>query len=431
MNSKADLEYYNTLIPEIYPNAFPAGFKLRPANWALEERVVEQGPVVIDGKPIRRLLTMDVEFLSNDIVKKARAGEVDLVENYPCGLKCPGCFSEEDIFGDKDNLMTWQETMSVLDDARDIGLHSIKFLGPGEMFQNPDLFDILDACEERELYITIFTKGAELGDDTLAKQNYGSLGIHTSQDLVERIAKYSTVRFGLGFNSFDANFQNALVGSAGRSHDYVLSNGAFVDRGVADYTTKRDIALANLVNAGFNDPKQGQRLTLVATPTLEKQKDEIPDMYEWAARRNMPIIIAPTMESGPKTDKLVQIGQRHPLWIEDLYVAVYERALEIGAMSLDQIEQEGVSTYAGTDSCRQIANGGMVRANGQFKICPGSSRPEHIYGNVHQKSILDLWVNCPHYGMGALMNNGCPAKQSGVPDEMRYRVLERLKEVKL
>ena len=74
------------------------------------------------------MLTLDLEFLSNQIIEKAKRGEVNLVNNYPCGLKCPGCFSQEGVYGDINNLMTWQEMIKVVDDAREIGLESTKCL---------------------------------------------------------------------------------------------------------------------------------------------------------------------------------------------------------------------------------------------------------------------------------------------------------------
>src|SRR3989338_9996464 len=251
------VEHYEKLIPAIYVSGkFPEGFRLSPLDWALTDEVVKRQTIdaVIAGisQRIRPIGTMDVEFLSNDIIRRAKTGQVDLVKNYPCGLKCPGCFSEESVYGDSKNLMAWQESMKNIDDAIRIGLQSIKFLGPGEMFQNPDLFDILDALKERNMPISIFTKGAELGDDELARKSYGSLGITTAKQLVERVASYDNVRILLGFNSFFSSKQNKMVGSTNSGVSYEIIDGKFVNRGISDYTTKRDNALVNLVNAGFN-----------------------------------------------------------------------------------------------------------------------------------------------------------------------------------
>lgn len=431
------LALYQDLVPEIYSaNAFPSDFSLTPLDWALSPEVVNRPdiPVVTEDQGIqiiRPIGSLDVEFLSNDIVALAKKREVDLTTNYPCGLKCPGCFSEEDIYGDADNLMTWQEMMGVIDQAREIGVHSIKFLGPGELFQNPDLFDILDAIEERGLPFSVFTKGAELGDNELAEQMYGHLGITTAEELVARIAEYKTLRILLGFNSLLPERQDKMVGSYSATANYIVEDGKFVNRGVVDYTEKRDEALFNLIEAGFNDPEKGQRLSLIAAPVYLSQIDEIPSMYAWAAERNIPLLVVPTMESGPKAQKLTRsVRHKDPSYekLINLFVTVYESAVTNGIMTYDQIKKQGISAYAGTDPCNQVANGLYVRLNGQVKICPGSSQAKHIYGNIHDTSLVELWTQSPNYRLGRLHNNWCPGKSKGLPNYVQEEVMKRLAE---
>lgn len=428
------VEHYEKLIPAIYVSGkFPEGFRLSPLDWALTDEVVKRQTIdaVIAGisQRIRPIGTMDVEFLSNDIIRRAKTGQVDLVKNYPCGLKCPGCFSEESVYGDSKNLMAWQESMKNIDDAIRIGLQSIKFLGPGELFQNPDLFDILDATRQRKLPISIFTKGAELGDNELAKKSFGYLGIETAEQLVKAIAEYDNVRILLGFNSFFADRQDKMVGSFNKTANYEVVNGVFVNRGISDYTSKRDKALVNLVNAGFNGTKGGQRLSLIAAPVGLDQIDEIPEMYAWAAKRNIPLVIAPTMESGPKSLGLLRRNTRidpaHEKLIEAM-VAVYSRAIDERIMTLEQIQKEEISAYMGTSPCNQVSNGLFMRLNGQVQLCPGRSDSESVYGNVHETPIAELWVNSPNYSRGDLANNWCAAKTTGMPKWLQESVLLRL-----
>ncbi len=390
---------------------------------------------IIDGeeREIRPISTMDIEFLSNDIIRLAKEGKVDLGKNYPCGLKCPGCFSQESVYSDKDNLMEWQQTMKVIDDARKIGLSSLKFLGPGELLQNPDLFDILDALRERNnLPLSIFTKGAELGDDTLALRTFGARGITSAKDLTQRLSTYENVRILLGFNSFFRDRQDRMVGSLNRSTNYDLdNNGVFQNRGVSDYTMKRNKALVNLVEAGFSSPERGQRLSLIAAPVGLEQVDEIPTMYLWAARRNIPLVIAPTMESGPKSVGLtkanIKIDPEHDKLI-NMMVKVYSIAIDAGIMTLRQIEEEGVSAYMGTSPCNQTANGLMMRLNGRIQMCPGRSDVSAIYGNIHQTPLAKIWVESPNYQLGALTNNWCTAKTTGMPKSIQEEVLSKLQQ---
>ncbi len=427
---------YESLISVIYEaEAFPNGFALQPSDWAMRKEEVQRASLdtLVDEKmvSIRPISTIDLEFLSNDTIEKARSGKVNLVANYPCGLKCPGCFSQEGVYGDRANLMTWQQVMDIVDDARLIGLKSTKFLGPGELFQNPDLFDILDAFEDRGLPISIFTKGAELGNDELAERNYEHLGIKSAKELTEGISQYECVRILLGFNSFFSDRQDKMVGSSSTTRDYQITEGAFTSRGVTNYTEKRNQALVNLVEAGFNNPIKGQRLSLIAAPVSLEQVDEIPSMYIWAARRNIPLVIAPTMESGPKSIGLSNLNKKidpnHEKLVQ-LMTEVYDTAIQNGIMTLEQIRNEEVSAYMGTSPCNQVANGLYLRLNGRIQMCPGRSDSTAIYGNIHQTSLAEIWIRSPNYNLGSLTNNWCTAKTEGMPKNVQSEVLKRLEE---
>jgi len=435
---QARVEHYNKLIPAIFPEDFPEGFRLTYDGFTLPEDLVSRPDIDVDDvdEKIRPIGILDVEFLSNDLVRAAQAGRANLARDYPCGLKCPGCFSEDEVYGDTSNLMTWQEVIKVIGDARQIGLEHVKFLGPGELIQNPDLFKILDAFRELEIPLGIFTKGAELGDDELAQQIFGAQGINSARDLVQRISEYTSVSILLGFNSFFPDIQDRLVGSANKLTSYQLGSDGFSSRGVANYTKKRDKALVYLVEAGYidpliNDPTKGRRLVLVDTPAPLSRLDEALALYVWAARRSIPIVIAPTMESGPKTISLrTSNSKRDPEHekLIDMYMAIYSAAIEEGIMTLKQIREEGVSAYMGIGPCNQVANGLFIRLNGRVQLCPGRSDTEAIYGNTHNSSIMDLWRHSPNYQMGRMNNNWCLAKKDGMPQEVQREVENRLVE---
>ena len=69
--------------------------------------------------------------------------------------------------------MTFDEVKLVVRKAKELGLETAKFLGPGELLHNPKLFEILDFFEQENINICIFTKGVILGDDELAQKNFG------------------------------------------------------------------------------------------------------------------------------------------------------------------------------------------------------------------------------------------------------------------
>jgi MoaA/NifB/PqqE/SkfB family radical SAM enzyme len=420
--------FYEDLIPAVYHESFPADFRLEPAGWFLPAGLIDRSKFESHEGTIRSLLTLDVEFLDNRIVELAQRREINLTKNYPCGLNCPGCFSEDSTYADSDRFLRWEQVFEVIDQAREIGLKTLKFLGPGELFQNSNLFDILDAMEERRLQFSIFTKGAELGDDRLAELNFGWLGIRTAKELAARISRYTTLRILLGFNSFDPFVQDKSVGSLHARGHYTLNNGTFSNRGVEFYTEKRNQALCNLVDAGFNQPGK-QKLSLIAAPIGLDQSTEVADMYAWAARRNIPLVIAPTMESGPKSVGLMKHNQRKDPRHEKLrlmYLTVYRRALSEGITSIDRLKKEGISAYMGTAPCNQVANGLFLRINGQVQMCPGAHSNETIYGNIHDASISEIWRNSYNYRLGPMHNNWCTAKSNGMPQELQSEVLAEL-----
>ena len=430
------VKHYSNIVPAIYgKREFPSGFHLAPLDWYLTEETIDRPDIPADvggkEKMIRPIGTLDVEFLSNDIVKRARSGEVDLMEDYPCGLECPGCFAEEAVYGDRENLMYWQEMMDIIGQAKAIGLHSAKFLAPGELFQNPELFEILDAMAEQDLPFSIFTKGAELGNDELARKWYANHGIRTARGLVERISQYENVRILLGFNSLFPERQDKIVGSYNALANYEFENGVFTRKGVPNYTEKRDSALVNLTEAGFNSPENGQRLTLVAGPMGLHQIDEAAEMYAWTAQRNIPLLMAISMESGLKSKMLMERNQRSDPGhrkLFALYESIYRRAFEDGILTPEQVESEGLSPYIGIAPCNSVANGLYVRLNGQVKMCPGRTSPDAIFGNTHDTPLAELWVKSPNYARGRVYNNWCPAKTTGLPLEFKAEMERHLRE---
>ena len=432
-NLEETIRYYNELIPEVYPNGFPQNFRLSPSGLIITSEAVNRPKVdtKINGiqTRVRQIGALDLEFLNNELIDSVRSGDLDLNANYPCGLNCPGCFSQDEVYSDKDRLMKWQEVMEVIDDLKDIGLSEVKFLGPGELFQNPDLFDILDALRERRMPISIFTKGVELGEDHYAEKIFGEkYEIKTAKELINKIREYDNINILLGFNSFFPQRQNGLVGSSKIKEEgyFVNEQGVFENRGVPDYTKIRNQALVNLVDAGYNLPGNRQRLTLIATPAQYNQIDELAEMYIWGAKRNIPVVIAPTMESGPKSLKLREVNSKkdpkHEKIIE-MFTSIYVKSIELGITTLEKLNTEGISPYIGIEPCNQVANGLMLRLNGDVQICPGSRR---YYGNVHETSIKEIWVNSDNYSLGPLMNNWCLAKKQGLPIEVHDEVLKRL-----
>lgn len=450
---KDELEKLN--IPLIYEQ-FPRGFRRDINGWSFSD-AKEKATIEVELTPkeiielksfglmegveqiskhkynIKRLRTLDIEIASDQIIdtmnnlkykwkreKTATYGgnvdwqtlRQDFAQIYrkTCSQRCPHCFNQEDDFYVQkimtgQNLMKWAETRSILYQAKRFGLESVKFLGIGEIFNNPALFEILNDLGQAEIKIAIFTKGTALGDDEIAGQ-CGYDGVKNADDLVEKLSKYKNVSILLGANSFNFLLQDKMVGCG-------------MEGGIINYTQKRNRALKLLVKYGFNNPSDGKRLALIAAPVTPQVSDETVEMYEWAMRRNIPVITIPTMVSGKGSDELEWLfeqfandetlincydpkrkmnrEQRYTEWLVSFYTNIYLRMINIGITDLDTIRIEGLSGYAGAAKCQQTYNGLYIRLPGSVQECPGRCFGAQIQDDIRKQSLITTWVGSRNY----------------------------------
>lgn len=272
----------------IFPNVSKSQFISKTLSiwkWQFpEDRLGEF--VIIGGKRVKKLLTLDINIpdvnfagLVNDSPLGELAEKV-FRKNYPCIHACPGCFNEATV---KNQIMSYDEVMDVVDQAISLGLESIKFLGPGELLINPDLFKILDAFEERNIVVGIFTKGALMGSDVLSQMYHGM----DSQTFVERLTSYDNVTFLIGARSFNPVIENKYVPT---------KNHAM--RGLFDYHASRNLAIERLCDAGMNSDLDKQRLAVILSPVGHETIDGVFEMFKWSVERNIVPFVTVSMVSG-------------------------------------------------------------------------------------------------------------------------------------
>jgi len=370
-------------VPILYEDKFPKDFVNDVNGWNFTQEALIKNK----GK----ILTLDIDF-----------GNV-------CSLNCPHCFRRDNKvdFG-KGNPLSYDETTQLIKDARGLGLRSVKFLGAGEPFENKDFIKFLRFLKDLNIVPVIFTKGHVIGDDKLVKLWNSDYGIENSLELIEELKKVNATIL-LGFNSFDAEKQDKMVG------------------GVEGYTLKRNRALELLSEAGFNK-HQPTKLCLAANPITHENYEEIFEMYKWGRVRNLYMIVCPTMVSGrcaetsawekitPSKEKLV-----------DLYTKIYNFNIEKGIQTLSQIEKEGISAYAGGCPCHQIACGVYITLGGIILRCPGDDVT--VFGDIREKSLKDIWESSENYQRAGTFNCGCPPKMGKTFDYDFFKeVMLRLKD---
>ncbi|MDD5153037.1 MAG: hypothetical protein PHS95_03595, partial [Candidatus Pacebacteria bacterium] len=179
-------------------------------KWSfLAERCEPCEMIQVGGEWVKKLLTLDLNIPEGGFATKVNdASPADapktFAKNYPCPHKCPGCFNEAELHNP---LLTLKEVWKIVDQAQELGCESVKFLGPGELLANPELFTILDEFARRGLVVGIFTKGAIMGNDMLSFKFQGI----SSEELVRRLTAYSNVTFLIGGRSFDPEFENRWI----------------------------------------------------------------------------------------------------------------------------------------------------------------------------------------------------------------------------
>lgn len=373
-------------IPAIFDKEeFPTTYINNVIGWGVPED--ELHGKLPDGT--YRLVTMDIDF------------------GVKCSLRCPHCFQSNQLPYKFKKQLTWDETIKIIDQAKELGLKYVKILGAGEPFENTKFLDFLVELDKRNIHTAIFTKGHVIGSDELVKQYFGERGIYTSEKLVDVLFKLKTSIL-LGFNSFDEEIQNTSVGVGERCK---LSN----------YVELRDRALLLLTQKGYNDfkPNTPTRLSLVVAPIKPENIDGVLDIYKWGNLRNIYVASCPTTSSGNGHKELSREERKDfNIYIEKVkqtYIDIYKWALSTKAIKKEDFIKHGVSLYPGGHPCNQVAGGFYIKLDGTAYICPGNDTEMFFISNdVVNTPLKDIWINSPNYDLAAQnkFNFGCLARSN-------------------
>lgn len=394
------------------------------------------------------LYTLDIEHISDRIVEEHNnpLSPESVASRYRkdlCPHKCPACFNEQSVVYSKEQpgssesnhklnrMMSLEETLEVVDQAIEIAreeghkFESVKFLGPGELLMNPQLFQIIDAYQARGIQLNIFTKAALLGNDELAFKYQGM----SAKSLVEKLANCSNVGLLVSFQSFNDSLQESLVTS--KDEDGSV-------RGLPHYAEIRERALESIFNSNFYKNGMTNRVCVINAPIVPENVDESFDIYKFFVERGTPVVMTPSMLSGKGCGQYAkqtqQISQEE--WnnkLVELYARIYAFNVEKGVQTPEQIVSEGIASYVGAEPCNQVATGLYLRANGIVQMCPGRFDKETVFSNVNDVPLKDIWMNSPNRRMGIenphnLVNNRCPAKDGlAFPSDFYERSNEEIR----
>lgn len=340
------------------------------------------------------------------ISNKGKLLTLDIDYGSYCSLNCPACFRKKNSVDDVKHELSFDNLVDVILQAKKLGLRSVKFLGAGDPFENFGFLKFLRFLKEHEVIPLIFTKGHVIGNDSLVSKYFGEYGIHCGETLVKELNRCNA-SIMLGFNSFDDKIQAKMVGMK------------------VDFIHVRNRALQILVDEGFNEGNP-TRLALAINPITIWNVDEAYEIYQWGRLRNLYCIITPTMISGRAKDKtwvaITPVKEK----LEKLYFDIYKFNIATNLQTLEQIEIEGISSYAGGHPCNQVSTGMYISLNGMVLSCPGSE--ENIEGNYWDRSLEEIWNNSENIKRSGIFNCRCIAKDGkSIHNELYSKVLYNLK----
>ncbi|MBU1201332.1 MAG: radical SAM protein [Nanoarchaeota archaeon] len=425
--SKQNLE---KILPLKFPGKVAKGWKNSVKGWYVENAT-------------SGLYTLDIEHIADSVVKQHNDpnSEENVASKYRkdlCPHKCPFCFNEEnEVYSQEktyskgkkklNQMMTLKDTMKVIDQAIDIArsegheFNSVKFLGPGELTINPQLFDVIEEYQKRNIHLGIFTKGAVLGRDEFAQKYHGM----TAKELTDKLASYENISLIFSFQSFDDTKQDSMV----------TTKEGDVLQGIQNYSEIREKAIENLLNSEFYKDGITDRICMINAPIMPENIDESFEIYKFFTERGTQVIMTPSMVSGKGCVQVQKQDEEFNNKLVDLYARIYAYNVEKGIQTEEQIEREGIASYVGAAPCNQASIGLYVRANGLVQMCPGRFDEETIFANVQDKPLKEIWDQSPNKRRGFddphnLINNRCPAKDGRAFTEGFYeKVMQRYKEL--
>jgi MoaA/NifB/PqqE/SkfB family radical SAM enzyme len=313
--------------------------------------------------------------------------------------------------------MTYSETIKLLKDAKELGLEAIRFLGAGEPFENKDFLRLLRELKEIDIKTAIFTKGHIIGDDKLVKKYYGHYGITTGKQLVKELKRLD-VAIVIGFNSFDTEIQDYMVGAPTAN--------------VKNYSQTRNKALKLLVDVGFNKTNP-TKIALYAAPITPKNIEDIFEIYTWGRLRNFFVISTATMVSGlgsrQKEMQEKEYGKnKFDNALIDLYTKINKWNIDKGIVTIKQLNEEGISSYAGCYPCNQASCGMYVTLKGKVIRCPGRDDEQSTFcEDIRKCDLKDVWKRSENCKRAGTFNNRCPAKDGWtIPIRLYADVLKRI-----
>ncbi|MCX6795552.1 MAG: radical SAM protein, partial [Candidatus Falkowbacteria bacterium] len=257
-----------------------------------------------------------------------------------CRLNCKGCYvKQDDLFKDH-NLIHPDMIMDMIEEAvTRLGTKTIKYLGPSEFFRDPDIFKYLDRFAKLDVILGVFVKDPMFGDDNEVEELFGRIGIHSSEQLIKKLATYRNLRILFNFRSFDDEKTNDLVrggyvGKADYQGNYKLVQTRALQL-LYQYFTKAEI-----------EKGRESRLIIINTPIISETIAEAFEIYTYFFDRGIPVLSTTSMQSGCGGKLYGDLDKNFLNDFQRYYAKAIAYSLKRGIISHEYLQKLGPSPYA-------------------------------------------------------------------------------------
>jgi hypothetical protein len=325
-----------------------------------------------------------------------------------CRLNCKGCYAKQDDLFHGHDLVHPDRIMDLIEESvRELGTKSVKYLGPSEFFRDRDVFRYLDRFEKMDIVLGIFVKDPMFGDDKEVETLFGGQGIHTSEELIKKLASYRCLRILFNFRSFDDAITNDLVrgGYAGKE-DYSGDYKTVQNRAVGllyEYFARREFDLG-----------LPARLLILNAPVTPETVGEASEIFRYFTDRGLPVVSTASMRSGCGAGIYAGADERFSEELARFYAEAMRLSVERELVDAEYFERNGPSPYAGMMHCFQLCNGLLIRETGQLLRCPGADHAGWLdlisSEELLRNGIAWAWPHTMNHDEPARLNVGCLAK---------------------
>lgn len=377
----------------------------------------------------KKLLSLEFNWLPASVVQvynsaKTEEAKKDVLVGKVygnCKLNCKGCYVKQDNLFKGNALIYPDEIMKLIEESvNKLGTKTVKYLGPSEFFRDKDIFKYLDWFKRIGVILNVFVKDPMFGDDAEVENLFGNQGLHTSEELIKKLASYENLRILFNFRSFDEEKTNDLVrgGYKGKT-DYS-----------GNYKEVQTRALKFLYQYfAETEIKKGKesRLVILNTPITAETIDEAYEIFTYFVDRGVTVISTTSMQSGCGGSLYEKLDQEFMDKFKNYYVQVIKYSLKRGLISKEYFKKFGPSPYAGCSHCMQMCSGLLIRETGQLMRCPGADheawRDQVTPDELIKNGLSWAWAKTKNYSEKSKVNIGCLAKPKIFTKEFKSEVI--------